>query len=89
MHRPFPRFNQVLGLLVSRSQTEIHWQRGNNKSLLRVRISTGIEALPEEPIDSTFEGFTRAPHFQFDKAGYIILDGKSSSHIMMLRANAS
>jgi len=84
MHWPFQRFNQILNFLIARSQTKIHRDRGDHKSLSGPRIAAGIQAEAEQVVHCALEGVAGAPHLLLHELGDIVVDRKGRSHILML-----
>jgi len=84
MHRAFQRFNQILDLLVARTQACVHCDRGYPKSLLGLRIAAGGQASAQQSVHSAFEGFARTPLLLLHEPGNVVVNGQSGSHIMML-----
>jgi hypothetical protein len=54
-----------------------------------LRIAAGSQAPAEQVVHCPLERIAGAPNLLLDKAGYIIVNGKSGSHIMMLYYKAS
>jgi hypothetical protein len=89
MHRTFQGFNQVLNLLIARSQARIQCDWGDLKSFSGLRIAAGGQAPAEQSVHRAFEGFAGAPLLQLHEHGNIVVNGQSGSHIMMLLLKAS
>ena len=85
----FKCFNQILNLLVAGTQASVQRDWRDLKSLPRLWIATGVQAVTEQVVHCAFERTAGAPHLLLDKAGNIVVDGKSGSHIMMLRDKTS
>lgn len=84
MHRTFDRFNQIFDFLVARSQTSIHRDWCDYKSLSTLRIAAGSQTPAQQIVHGTFERVAGTLDLFLEEAGNIVVDGKSSSHIMML-----
>ena len=84
MHRPFQRLNQVLHLLIARSQTRVHGDWGDYEGLL-VRLFLGVhQPMSQQSVHRPLEGVAGAPLLQLHKPGNVVVNGKCGSHIMML-----
>lgn len=64
------------------ADSERNWL--DDKRLFYSRLGRCGQALAQKAVYCPLQGFTRAPHLLFDELGYIVIDGESSSHIMML-----
>ena len=89
MHRTFNSFNQIFDLLIARSQTKVHRNWGNHKSLSGLRIAAGSQPPAEQIVHSALERAPGAPYLFLHKASYIIVESKGSSHIVMLHNKTS
>lgn len=58
--------------------------RLDDKRLFRVRIGRCIEPLTEQPVYSSFEGLSGAPHLVLHETGDVVVNSEGSPHIMML-----
>lgn len=89
MRRTFHRFNQILNLLIARSQARIQCDWGDLKSFSGLRIAAGGQAPAQQSIHRAFERFAGAPLLQLHEPGNVVVDGQSGPHIMMLLLKAS
>ena len=89
MHRAFSRLDEILNLVVARSQARVQGNGSDNKALTRLWLPRSSQAKAQQAIDGPFEGISRAAHLLFHELGYVVVDGKSGSHIMMLCYKAS
>ena len=80
----FQLLQQRLDIVVILSGTHSHKQR---RHLERYSIGVpvfGCQPTAQQPVDRPLKGVARAPHFVLYELRNIVVDGKSSSHIMML-----
>jgi len=89
MHRAFQRLNQVLDLLVARPQSRVHRDWRHYKSLPGLGIAFGGQAPAEQIVYGPLERVAGAPDLLLDKAGDVVVNRESSSHIMMLFSKTS
>lgn len=89
MHRPFERFKQILNLFITRTETEVHGNGGDNKSLFGLWMPTSREAAAEQIVDGALERAAGAAGFFLHKASNIVVESESGSHIMMLSGKTS
>lgn len=89
MRWTFHGFNQVLGLLISRSQFQVRGNWRYDESLFPLGIPARIQALANEAVHGGLEGFTRATDFVVHEPNYIVIESECRSHIMMLHIEAS
>ncbi len=89
MHRAVERLDQVLDLLIPRSQARVQGNGRDNESLTRLGLPRSSQPKAQQSVDGSLEGISRAPHLVLHQFGDIVVDGKSSSHILMLHWKAS
>lgn len=80
MIRAFERLDQFLNLLEVR-QSQLY--RLHNK-WLSDRLFRGCQTQPQKAIDDTFQRLTRFANFLVQQRSYVVIEGKSGSHILML-----
>jgi hypothetical protein len=80
MIRAFQIFEQFLNLFEVR-QSQLHWLHDKRFS---DRLLRGRQTQPQKAIYDLFERFPGFADFPIQKAGDILIECKSSSHIMML-----
>jgi len=83
MQRPFQHFDHFLHAVEIESfrQSKVD---GRHHEWLSVRLARGAQAQPQEMIHRLFEGFPRPAGFLLQLAGYVVVESKRGSHIMML-----
>ena len=89
MSRAFHGFDQVLGLLKSRSQSQVRRNRGDDESLSALRTLARNDPLTNQLVHCRLEGLARAPDFVLHHPNHVVIESKSRSHIMMLCDEAS
>ncbi len=89
MIRSIQLFKQSGDAVVTQARRKAHLARGHNKSLSRLWLPRSCQPEAQQPVDGSFEGIPRAPHLVLYEFGYIVVDGKSGPHIMMLPNQAS
>lgn len=89
MHRAVERLDQVLDLVIPRSQARVQGNGRDNKTLLRLRLTAGSQPKAQQAVDGPLEGVSRAPNLVLHQPGHIVVDGKCRSHILMLYEQAS
>jgi len=87
--RPFNCFEKIGDAVVAQPGRETHLAGRHHKSLSGLRIAAGSQAPAEQVVHGPLERIAGAPDLLLHKAGYIVVDGKSGSHIMMLSYKAS
>ena len=83
MHRPFEQFDHFLHVVevVSLRKTEID---GSYHEGFALCFGRGAQPQAKKMIYGFFEGFPRAPGLLTQLPGDVLIESKSSSHIMML-----
>jgi len=89
MQRTFLRFNQVFNFRIARTQAGVHGDRRNDKCFFRLQVAAGIQPAAQQPVDRPLEGVAGTPLFLLYEHGNVVVNGKSSPHIMMLCNKAS
>jgi len=83
MIRPFDRLNQVFDCLVAGSQPGADRQGCHNEWLAPFSIAVR-QTLAEKIVHGGFEGGAGAAQLLPYQSGYVVVEGESGSHIMML-----
>lgn len=83
MHRPFNLIEQFLNIVIAESGRQAELSGSDNEGFFRWIICSN-QPQPQKPVYHFFERCARAPAFLFKQAGNIVVERKSSSHIMML-----
>lgn len=83
MHRAFQRFDQILDLVVAQSFPQSERQRCHNEWLARFSIAVR-QALAQKIVHGGLEGAAGAAQLLPNQSGYVVVEGESGSHIMML-----
>ena len=86
MVRPF-EFLDEFGDLVAITDPE--GERRHHEPLFLLWIIAGDQPLPQQPVHRSFERIAASPDLVLNQPGNIIVNGKSSAHIMMLERKAS
>jgi hypothetical protein len=89
MRRTFVRLDHVLNLLEASSQSRVQGNGRNDKTLLRLGLAVGDKPLAEQLVHGSLEGFAGAPNLFLDLPRYIVVNGESGPHIMMLSSKTS
>ena len=79
----FEVLDYFLNLIEVQPGGKSYISRFHHEALPFLRPMSGHQAQTKQAIDRPFKGFTRTPHFLLNKLSYIIVDGKSGSHITM------
>lgn len=80
MIRPFQILEQFLNFFEVR-QSQSYWL---HDKWFSGRLFRSRQAQPQKAIDDLFERFAGFARFFVKQAGYVVIERKSSSHIMML-----
>jgi len=83
MIRPFDRLNEVVDRFVASSQPRTKRQRRHHETLGRFSI-TLRQTLAEKIVHGGLEGAAGAAQLLPNQSGYVVVEGESGSHIMML-----
>lgn len=89
MHRPFERFDQLIDVLVARSQTGVQRHGLYNKLLPGQRLSSRMKPLSKQVIHCALERVAGTANLLPDLLGNILVNRKGRPHIMMLYRDAS
>lgn len=84
MHRSFQHLDHLFHIveIVSFWKTQID---GGDYERVPLRLARRSQAQAQKVVDSFFEGSSGSAGFLLQQPGYIFIEGKSSSHIMMLQ----
>lgn len=89
MRRSFNGLDQVLGLLISRSQSQVRRNRCYDESLSSLRASAGNNPFANQLVHGRLERLARVPDLVLQHPNHVVIESKSRSHIMMLYLEAS
>ena len=64
-------------------------KRRHLEGFARLRLDSGGQPEPQQPVDRRLEGATGAPDLLLHEAGNVVVNGESGAHIMMLCHEAS
>jgi len=84
MVRTFQKFEQLFDLF-KRGEPQVSWF--HYKRLARRGLRR--EPKPQKAVHHLLEGFAGLAGFFFQQTGYVVVEGQSGSHIMMLLRSAS
>ena len=80
MIRPFQLFEQFLNFFEVR-ESQLYWL---HDKCFSNRLFRGRQAQPQKVIDHLLERLAGLARLLVDQVGYVIVEGKSGAHIMML-----
>jgi len=83
MQRPFQHFDHFFHAVEIESFRQSKVDRSHHERLA-VRLARGTQAQPQKMIHRLLEGFPRPAGFLLQLAGYVVVESKRGSHIMML-----
>jgi len=89
MHRAVERLDQVLDLLIPRSQARVQGNGRDNESLTRLGCRAAVSPRRNSRLTVPLKESPERRHLVLHQFGDIVVDGKSSSHILMLHWKAS
>lgn len=82
--RPLHFLQELCDAVDAEPRFQAERKRRHLEWLARFRLAGSGHSEPQQPVDRPLEGVARPPHLVIHEVGDIVVDGKSSPHIMML-----
>lgn len=81
---PFNVFEELRDRIIAKPRFQAHRVRRYDERLVLFRLAGSGQTQTQQPVYGAFEGLTGMANLLLDKLGHVIVNGESSTHIMML-----